>query len=316
MYSAHALSDFAINYVNPLYAYSSDILEAEESVMNGLYENGSWAVHDWNLDQNNYGTLPAGHPISIVADTKNDQNIRIYFSPSPDTESVSKQFNADFGTKLRIWLPNLTDSLFRAISAVNNDNYLFTDGTEMEESAENLLFDISKDTVAKWQNGNQISFMFGLMENENTPIRIQNNPYYDIETGKFNLNLSIPVPLYSLRMTDTSNPNSLDLWSFKIKSITSQRGNVTILNNVINATNGEKTVVKVDVPAEGRLNVIVMTLDGNIITYLHRGNAKAGENYFTWDGKNRNGALVARGMYFIRVSGTDFDETRKVMVVK
>ena len=38
MYSAHALSDFAINYVNPLYAYSSDMLDDGVSVMNGLYE--------------------------------------------------------------------------------------------------------------------------------------------------------------------------------------------------------------------------------------------------------------------------------------
>ena len=108
----------------------------------------------------------------------------------------------------------------------------------------------------------------------------------------------------------------MDLWSFKVKDIKTQRGGVTILNNVINANQGEKTVLKVDVPTEGRLNVMVMTLDGNIITYLHRGNAKAGENYFTWDGKNRNGSVVARGMYFIRVTGSDFDETRKVMVVK
>ena len=117
-------------------------------------------------------------------------------------------------------------------------------------------------------------------------------------------------------MHDTTDIGTLDLWSFRLKGITSQRGGVTILNNVINAEKGEKTVIKVDVPSEGKLNVIVMTLDGNIITYLHRGSAKAGENYFTWDGKNRNGNLVARGMYFIRVVGSDFDETRKVMVVK
>lgn len=316
MYSAHALSDFAINYVNPLYAYSSDILDSDESVMNGLYEKGNWAVHNWNANQNNYGSLPADHPISIVADTKKNQNIRIYLSPAPDTESVSKQFNKDFNVKLRVWLPNLTDSLFRALTANNNDNYVYTDGKEIEDTPDNLIFDLTKETVSAWKSGNQISFMFGLMENEISPVRIHNNPYYDVESGKFNLNLSIPVPLFCLRMPDTSNINSLDLWSFKVKDIKPQRGGVTILNNVINATNGEKTVLKVDVPTEGRINVMVMTLDGNIITYLHRGNAKAGENYFTWDGKNRNGNLVARGMYFIRVTGADFDETRKVMVVK
>ena len=67
---------------------------------------------------------------------------------------------------------------------------------------------------------------------------------------------------------------------------------------------------------ESRLSVMVMTVDGNIITYLNRGKTKPGEYYYTWDGKNNNGAQVARGMYFVRVVGSGIDETRKVMVVK
>ena len=61
---------------------------------------------------------------------------------------------------------------------------------------------------------------------------------------------------------------------------------------------------------------MVMTLDGNIITYLNHGKTEAGEHYYSWNGKNNNGSLVARGMYFIRIVGSGFDETRKVMVVK
>lgn len=316
MYSAHALSDFAVNYVNPLYAYSTDMLYEDQSIMNGLYEAGSWAVHDWNADQHNYGTLPAGYPISIVADTKGDEKIRVYLSPSPDADSVSKQFNSDFDAKFRIWLPALQDSLFRALSAANNTNFVYSDGQLLDASSANSLFNITKETVSSWQSGSQISFMFGLMQNSNSPVRIYNTPYYDVSTDKFNLSLSIPVPLYCLRMTDTADLNTLDLWSFKIKGITAQRGGVTILNNVINASNDEKAVVIVDMPENGNLTVCVMTLDGNIITYLNRGNTKAGEYYYTWNGKNKNGKSVARGMYFVRVLGGGIDETRKVMVVK
>jgi hypothetical protein len=316
MYSAHALSDFAVNYVNPLYAYSTDMLYEDQSIMNGLYEAGSWAVHDWNADQQNYGTLPADYPISIVADTKADEKIRVYLSPSPDADSVSKQFNSDFDVKFRIWLPALQDSLFRALSATNNSNFVYSDGKLLDASSANSLFNISKETVSSWTSGSQISFMFGLMQNANSPVRIYNNPYYDVSTDKFNLSLSIPVPLYCLRMTDTADLNTLDLWSFKIKSITSQRGGVTILNNVINASKEEKAVVIVDMPEDGNLTVCVMTLDGNIITYLNRGSTKAGEYYYTWNGKNKNGKAVARGMYFVRVFGGGIDETRKVMVVK
>lgn len=316
MYSAHALSDFAVNYVNPLYAYSSDINDESSSVMYGLYEEGSWAVHNWNRDQQNYGTLPANHPAAIIADTKGDDKIRIYLSPSPDADSVSKQLNADFNDDFRIWLPNLQDGIFRALSAANNSNYVYTDAEKIEGQTQNSIFNLKKEMVSAWESGTQISFIFGLMEDATTPVRIYNTPYFDVSNNKFNLSLSIPVPLYCLRMPDTNDLTTLDLWSFKVKGVTEQRGGVTILNNVINADNSEKTVIKVDMPKDGRLNVIVMTLDGNIITYLNRGETKAGEHYFTWNGKNKNGKSVARGMYFIRVTGTGIDETRKVMVVK
>lgn len=316
LYGAHALSDFAINYVNPLYAYSTDMTTEEMSVMNGLYEEGSWAVHDFNADQQNYGTLPANHPVSIVADTKSESNMRVYLSASPDEGSVAEQFNLDFGASLRVWLPDLIDGSFRAFAAGNNKNFAYTDGELLSSESSNSIFNVSSDIANTWESGNQVTFLFGLMKDATTPLRIYNTPYYNIATDSFDFTQSGSVPLYSLRMTDINDINTLDLWSFKLKSITNQRGGVTILNNVINATKGEHVVVKVDMPENGRLNVIVMTLDGNIISYLNRGKVEAGENYFTWDGKNRNGNSVARGMYFVRVTGPGIDETRKVMVVK
>ena len=322
MSSAHALSDFAINYINPLYAYSTDISIEDTPVMNGLYENGSWAVHNWNADQNKYGTLPAEYSAAIVAEAAGEDipNIRMYLSNSPDRDSVSTQFNKDFKNALhpplRVWLPDLTDGIFRALTATNNSNFTYLDSeTLTQEQSGNLIFNIPKEMINTWKSGDQISFMFGITHDDGTPVKIYNNPYFDIENNKYDFSHNIAVPLYSLRMQDATDIGTLDLWSFRLKGITNQRGSVTILNNVINAGKGEKTVIKVDVPSDEKLNVIVMTLDGNIITYLHRGNSKAGETYFTWDGKNRNGSTVARGMYFIRVVGTDFDETRKVMVI-
>jgi hypothetical protein len=292
------------------------MLYEDESIMKGLYEAGSWAVHDWNADQQNYGTLPAEYPISIVADTKGNDKIRVYLSPAPDADSVSKQFNSDFNVNFRIWLPDLQDGLFRALATSNNTNFVYSDSSLTNEDSSNSIFNVSKATVSAWKSGTQISFMFGLMADSENPVRIYNNPYYDVATDRFNLSLSIPVPLYCLRLKDTSDLKTLDLWSFKVKGITTQRGGVTILNNVINATNEEKAVVIVDMPEDGKLSVCVMTLDGNIITYLNRGNTKAGEYYFTWNGKNKNGSPVARGMYFVRVIGGGIDETRKIMVVK
>ena len=69
-------------------------------------------------------------------------------------------------------------------------------------------------------------------------------------------------------------------------------------------------------PSGGTLNVIVMTLDGNIVKYLQHGETSQGEHNYTWDGTTKSGKKVARGLYFIRVFGNGIDETRKVMVVK
>lgn len=326
MYSAHALSDFAVGVVNPAYGYSPDMKFEEEYVMNGLYGQGTWAVHDWNADQQNYGTLPAGHPVTIVANTDDGteeklslpENVRIYFSPNPQADSISPQLNKDLNIKLRVWLPLVTDGIIPALSSTNNENFKSVDSKLLNSNnnTEGLSFDIPLEDTKDWKTGNQISFLFGILNSNNEPFRIYSSPYYDIGTNRFNLSLSNSVPLYCLRMHNISDISTLDLWSFKIKSITEQRGGVTILNNVINPDKGEKTVVKVNQPVNGKLNVIVMTLDGNIVTYLNRGEALAGEHFFTWNGKNKAGNSVARGMYFVRVIGGDFDETRKVMVVK
>jgi flagellar hook assembly protein FlgD len=117
-------------------------------------------------------------------------------------------------------------------------------------------------------------------------------------------------------MENPQDITTLDLWSFRLKNLTEQRGGVSILNNVINATYGEKAVVKVNVPQDSNVDVIVMTLDGNIVTFLQHGAISSGEHYFTWNGTNMSGTKVARGLYFVRVIGPNFDETRKVMVVK
>ena len=317
MYSAHALSDFAINSVTPLYAYASDMQYNDENVMEGLYGQGSWAVHDWNEDQQNYGTLPYGYDTQLVAQSSGSDPMRLYLSEKPDAESVASQFNEDFSTKLRIWLPEVKDGIFSALTSSNNKNYVSSDSTYLNnENSENLSFYISADTIKKWSPGDQVSFIFGLLDASENPYRIYDSPYYDVGSGLYNLSLNNPVPLYCFRMHNPSDISTIDLWSFRLKDITNQRGGITILNNVINADLGEKTVLKVNMPTDGNLNIAVLTLDGNIITYLNKGRLSEGEHWFTWNGKNRNGTSVARGMYFIRISGSGIDETRKVMVVK
>ena len=159
----------------------------------------------------------------------------------------------------------------------------------------------------------KISFLFSYYDEFDNPFELCLAPVF---LGDNKYSLVEKYPLFAIRMENPQDITTLDLWSFRLKNLTEQRGGVSILNNVINATYGEKAVVKVNVPQDSNVDVIVMTLDGNIVTYLQHGAISSGEHYFTWNGTNMSGTKVARGLYFVRVIGPNFDETRKVMVVK
>ena len=163
-----------------------------------------------------------------------------------------------------------------------------------------VVFDIPQSvSSAKWKSGDQVSFLFKMGD--------YTVDHFDDGTA---------YPLYAVRLKDPNDITSLDLWSFKIKTTSLQRGGVSILNNVIDLNTGEHTVIQVDMKQSGNLNVIVMTLDGNIVTYLRHGQTDAGTHYYNWNGTNNGGSKVARGLYFVRVIGPGIDETRKVMCVK
>ncbi|MEJ5189589.1 MAG: FlgD immunoglobulin-like domain containing protein [Breznakiellaceae bacterium] len=105
-------------------------------------------------------------------------------------------------------------------------------------------------------------------------------------------------------------------FSFDIHDVTKQRSSATILNNVIDPTKGERVRLSYQLTKAGQVTIQVFTLDGDLVQVLYRGYREAGDYTVSWDGKNRGGRVVARGMYFIRIVGPDIDEIRKVMVVK
>jgi hypothetical protein len=344
LYNAHALSDYAVNVVNPQYAYNVDADSNVSDVINSFHSDGSWSVHDWNSDQGNYGTLMLGKNIFIhtgLADGTDDDsgglpaNVTAYFDPDPQSNAVSVTYNSNMSQNWRVWLPGVTGDVFEALAPVNNPltgtNFISAAGSTGDDDKTYMDFTLSSDDLAskRWKAGDQVKFLFGIMDSSVTPqpVMIRHVPVFngDSSGGTYS---GTEYPLYALRLTQSlSNSDtlesagrkiasSLDLWSFKLKSLVSQRGGVTILNNVINAGAGESTVVKVTMPSDGKLSVVVMTLDGDIVQYLQHGTTTSGDHYYTWNGTTKSGKRVARGMYFVRVFGTGIDETRKVMVVK
>ena len=329
---AHALSDFAVDVVNPVYAYDDRFMKEKFGFSASAAAQSNLSVREWDEDQQKDGTLLTEHNLFVVTsqDSGNSEDaeslpekIIMYYDKSPDSDSVSKEYNKNLEQNLRVWIPSLVPvdtsvssteriSSFTALASAINSNNLFAAG---EVSKNIAKFTLDWETMEKngYSSGNQVSFLFGLAETDGSPVKICHAPSYDEITGVYRLE---PQPLFALRLKNSNDPVSLDLWSFRLKSAVLQRGNVTIFNNVIDVNKGEMSVVRVNMPSEGRLDVIVMTLDGNIIRYLQHGTASAGEHNYSWNGTSKSGKKVARGLYFVRVFGNGIDETRKIMVVK
>jgi hypothetical protein len=126
-------------------------------------------------------------------------------------------------------------------------------------------------------------------------------------------------PLYSARLaTELSTPwyRNVRPWSFELRELFAQRGNVTITSNVINPNQGDRATLNYVLDSASMVRVNVFNVAGDLIDILQSGRQEAGEHSLTWDGTNRQGYPVARGIYFIRVMADGIDEYRKVMVVK
>ncbi|WP_187107394.1 FlgD immunoglobulin-like domain containing protein [Treponema pectinovorum] len=321
---AHAISDFAVNAVDVLYAHAlpKDNDDWDEQ---GIYGNDfeskaeNYAVHDFSETQGNYGKLVRGRDIvfrtRIIAglDANGDYipstDDFIFLATNKNTLTslmISDKFNRLTGSSWRVWLPSTLTSL----ASLENTNPLFS---PTRISVDSTLYDY-KFASADFSDVDEIQFLF-----EVQGVTIDHDADFD-PSFFVPSSPTAEIPLYALWMPENKINSKgfpfVDLWSFGIKDVSLQRGGVSILNNVINVNVREKTVIQVDQARDGILNVFVMTLDGNIVKRLSHGTKSQGTHFFQWDGTNNAGNPVARGLYFVRVTGPEIDETRKVLCVK
>jgi flagellar hook assembly protein FlgD len=119
-----------------------------------------------------------------------------------------------------------------------------------------------------------------------------------------------------------TNPTAADWykyvvpWSLQLHNIIAQRGSVTILNNVIDPSKGDKVYLDYSVTTAGSVTIDVFNLAGDLVNVLYRGTRAAGNYATAWNGRDLAGYIAARGIYFIRVVAPGIDEFRKVLVVK
>lgn len=323
--SGHALSDFAVNALDVLYAYANpknddDWNEKGIYGQNTASVSSDYAVHDFTAEQGNYGALVEQRDIALQIKINGEMEPdRIFLlvpskSSALSSEMISDKINLLLGTDWRVWLP----TSLKAVATHPNSSVMSENFPESADGGNGILWNYTlKNEDYGFKSGDEIQFLFKVTDADGNDILLDNDA--DDFTGG-SANPSHPVPLYALKMPlekiNAGDFSFVDLWSFKIKSIKQQRGGVTILNNVINVNAREQAVLEVNVPEEGNLNVFVMTVDGNIVKRLNHGRVNSGTHYYRWNGTNNASKPVARGLYFVRVVGPGIDETRKVLCVK
>lgn len=281
----HRISDLGINLVEALSA-SDGVRE------DGLYGTGIGALRafdgsgalfdrDISVAAKVWMIGPSGPDLAMVA----DRSLQLFYDVNPDAASRLSFSSGAASISSELWLPSIVASLFNPGLTANRAARQLAPSVIQNATRQNQDFLIPSND-AEIADGAMLEFIFR---------------YGD---------------LYCARLTDPADLLSFAPWKIRIEDVKPQRGDVTILNNVIDSGTGEYTVVNVNLRQAGMLSVQVYTLDGALVKILYRGRQSVGEYSYRWDATNAQGDKVARGVYFVRVLAPGVDEIRKVLVVR
>jgi len=78
----------------------------------------------------------------------------------------------------------------------------------------------------------------------------------------------------------------------------------------------DDAVIAYSAPSSSGLSIGIYDVNGRLIRALRSGGVSAGTHQVTWDGRDENGARVARGVYFCRMNAGEFSATEKVVLLK
>lgn len=184
----------------------------------------------------------------------------------------------------------------------------------------------------------------GIMAQTNRPKYPGPNEYLFIFSKRYNASIDNPALMIDIKDNDsptmwritatrakeTFNSNdefeivgyhpvsSADIWSFN--PLTLSGGGVLptsylLQQNFPNPFN-PRTAIQFSIPKSGFVSVRIYNILGQEIATVTDQELQRGTYTMYWDGTNRNGALVASGVYFYRIVAGNFVQTRKMMLLK
>ncbi len=76
------------------------------------------------------------------------------------------------------------------------------------------------------------------------------------------------------------------------------------------------TSIKFTVPTSGTVKIRIYDVMGNFVKEVYNSTAQAGSHSVNWAGDNSTGAKVASGVYFYKLESTNFNMTKKMVLMK
>ncbi len=77
-----------------------------------------------------------------------------------------------------------------------------------------------------------------------------------------------------------------------------------------------ETRIEFAVPYQSNIKIEVYNISGQLVTTLVDGSFIAGVHHIAWNGRSNEGIDVGSGLYFYRMSGPDFVQTKKMLMLK
>ncbi len=273
----HRVTDIGTNIIQPAYAINTEVSRDPERGANVANIN-SFDGSNWLQPQE----------LRIEASTTGlGGDPEIYFASDVDEYYMSADNE-------NLWMPVFSQSEFSGIVPFPNGNV--TDSDAIIDSDTSTPHDYAVHTIP---NGNSA------LQND-----VKFDFFYEVPGGSV---------LYHARCTDPTASDwyrKIRPWTFDLHAVREQAARISVLNNVINPKTGESADLHYVLEEGGNLTIQVFTLAGDLVDTLYRGHRSSGEYATSWDGRNKAGDIVARGIYFIRFTGPGVDEHRKVLVVK
>lgn len=76
------------------------------------------------------------------------------------------------------------------------------------------------------------------------------------------------------------------------------------------------TTIRFALPEDATVSLRIYNIHGQLVRTLANGSFSAGSHNFTWDGTDENGLNVVSGMYFYQLQSRDYQEVKKMLMLK